>query len=159
MRAVQYEFNQLAGAAAWLSGHLAITIEPASHAAAPMTPEVIRDFFVVLRNGTLEAFLVHARNLIDFFIGPQRPKQTDILAADFFDRGIWVRGLQRGRLQQVRFRIGKKLSHLSYERLNDHDGWDVGLIVAQLADLTDRFNALNPAYAIDIDLKRVDELK
>jgi hypothetical protein len=71
-----------------------------------------------LGKGLLEAFLVHVRNLYDFFF-PRRARRQDLLAEDFFPtpRG-WngVRGKIPIGLRKDRPRIDVMLSHLSYSR-------------------------------------------
>lgn len=41
-----------------------------------------------LSNVLIESFVVHLRNVIDFLY-LDRPKATDVIAADFFDPGAW----------------------------------------------------------------------
>jgi hypothetical protein len=149
MRAVQYEFNHLVGAAMLLSGHFLVQVGPGPAAATPPSPELVQDFCTILHNNVVEAFLIHARTLIDFFIGPSNYRNTDIVAWDFFDSpDAWRRGLQRDNLHRDRERIGRKLAHLTYGRLTDRDGWNPRDLVDRLATLRDRFNGLGPAYLI-----------
>jgi hypothetical protein len=67
----------------------------------------------------LEAFCVHARNLIHF-LHPNTAKDDDVLAQDFFDDLIlWKkkRGALPELLKKARERVNVEVAHLSYERL------------------------------------------
>jgi hypothetical protein len=105
-----------------------------------------------MRDASLEAFLIHARNLIDFFIGPSNQRPNDILASDFFVDPIVWRGVQRSGLDRDRERIGRKLAHLTYHRINDHEAWNPRDMILRISDLRDRFNALGPRYRIEFDI-------
>jgi hypothetical protein len=158
MSVVQYEFNRFIGTCLVLSGHFQVTVGSGPNASAPMPDALLDDFCVILRDAVLEAFLIHARNLIDFFIGPSNYKKEDVIAADYFSSpDVWRRGLKKDGLHKVRERIGKKLAHLTYRRLQDADGWNPRDLVERIVVLRDRFNALGPAYLIAVDVQTLKD--
>jgi hypothetical protein len=79
----------------------------------------------------LEAFLIHARNIRDFFATPKRPKPDDVLAADFLGRPIRVR-LTRLRSPAMRRRLNKQVAHLSYARSRLSKSWPVGQLMSEI---------------------------
>jgi len=66
-----------------------------------------------------EAFLVHGRNLLDFFYPPLAAKADDMLAEDLFtDPAIWSRARPAlpADVKAARPAINKLVAHLSYAR-------------------------------------------
>lgn len=97
-------------------------------------------------DGVVEVFLLHARNLRDFF-GRRRVdlkwfEETDVLAEDFFDDASkWVRPALPY-LCAERERLNRALSHISYDRLtyNAVGGrWDYSSIDSELNDARSAF--------------------
>ena len=81
----------------------------------------------VLMNASLESFLIHARNICDFF--DVRGRQDDILAKDFLGR------TPRARLTYIRknkVRIHKRIAHLSYSRPRLKRGWASALMMKEI---------------------------
>lgn len=152
MTHVQYEFNRLVGTAMYLSGYLNVHIGPAAKA-GPVSNEWTAMFCTMLYDAVLESFLIHARNLIDFFIGPTSPRRDDIVATDFFRQAsLWAPRADRAALNQLRSRIAKRNAHLTYRLLEDKQPWNPRHIVDGLCDLRDQFNASAPAYVIATDI-------
>lgn len=72
-----------------------------------------------IRNAALEAFLLHARALTEFFYQAS-PRSSDIVAQDFMPVSvIWTEICPpiSTALEKVRHRAGKHLAHLTYDRL------------------------------------------
>jgi hypothetical protein len=154
MAQVQYEFNRMFLIGFLYSGHVRFALSQGDRPdALPLTEERFLDYASAAQDAWLEAFLIHVRNLIDFFIGPSRKGLDDIVAEDFFaDPNTWARGVQRDGLDKVRARIGRKLAHLTYHRLVDRDGWNPRDLVERLLVLRNRFNALGPRFAFSLEL-------
>lgn len=82
-----------------------------------------------LKNATLEAFLIHVRNLRDFFVGTDN--WDDILAIDFVSPRPRFRFPT---LRSLRHRLDKRLAHPSYKRARGKDQWPVGALLTELTD-------------------------
>lgn len=70
-------------------------------------------------NAALEAFLLHARSLTEFFYQAS-PRPDDIIAQDFMPMPVDWKAICppiSGSLEEMRRRAGKHLAHLTYERL------------------------------------------
>jgi hypothetical protein len=97
-----------------------------------------------LGNAVLESFLIHGRNLIDFF-HPEGSLENDVVAEHYFaDPMKWKK--RRGRipesLKRLRIRANKELAHLTYDRLRvpaEEKGWDFLQIVVDLESLFTKF--------------------
>lgn len=85
-----------------------------------------------LKNAILESFLIHTRNLIEFFQGtdknaPYKKNCCDIIISDFINKkGEKFRIIKEGEweiTQEHKKKINKRLSHLSEERLNQDKDW------------------------------------
>src|SRR5260370_35064504 len=68
-----------------------------------------------LGNALLESFLLHARNLIDFFI-PRKSRRVSDICADDFVPGWKTSEPRRARLESDRVVIDRRLSHLTRHR-------------------------------------------
>jgi len=92
----------------------------------------------------LESFLIHFRNLFDFFYS-EKPKSDDVIAEDFFDNtGQWrkICAAQSDFLENAKKRANKELSHLTYARLNvtpENKKWPYLQIVKELNVTIDFF--------------------
>ena len=67
----------------------------------------------------------------------ERPLQDDVSASHFFDDSSEWDSLATSlcpTLQSERVRINKKLAHLTYLRLSEEDGWNIGPIVSELEE-------------------------
>ena len=72
-----------------------------------------------VKNAALEAFLLHARALTEFFY-QSSPRPDDIVAQDFMPMPVnWVAVCPpiSSALEEARRRAGKHLAHLTYDRL------------------------------------------
>ncbi len=67
----------------------------------------------------LDGFLIHARNLLDYFYSPRSVQISDMLAEDWFsDRRHWNRACPNltPELRKDRDAINKLVAHLTYNR-------------------------------------------
>ncbi len=90
---------------------------------APSAADVTR-----LNNVLIESFAVHLRNVVDFLY-LDSPKPTDVVAADFFDPGVWerLRPVITATLQAARVRANKEVAHLTTQRITGsppEKAWD-----------------------------------
>ncbi|MBE0690902.1 MAG: hypothetical protein IH587_12360, partial [Anaerolineae bacterium] len=88
-------------------------------------PEPLKDEYLTIHNSLVEAFLIHARALQDFFFGkaPNDPKaHKDARAFDYFDDvSTWnhvlnKHHLEKGLSSEEKERVGYEAAHLSYRR-------------------------------------------
>src|SRR5580700_3675340 len=88
----------------------------------------------------LESFLIHLRNLIDFFYTP-RMKEDDVIASDFCPG--WSETMS-STLKAARERANKEISHLTLERKGAHDPtkpWDVSGLFYEVSAVAKSFAA------------------
>ncbi len=80
--------------------------------ASPSAADTMR-----LNNVLIEGFVVHLRNVIDFLY-LEKPKPTDVVAADFFPTGVWnsLRPVSSS-LEAARTRANKEIAHLTTDRM------------------------------------------
>lgn len=105
------------------------------------------------RNAQLESFVIHARNLLDFFYQGSRKKQ-DALARDYVS-GQWSPLPMTPALKQVNPRAGSGLAHLSYDRLlvsEEAKAWDYWAIWIDLAKVIRSFVARAPTNRLPASL-------
>jgi len=101
---VLYEFDMLLWSAG-LRGSEA-------HLAAPNPEDAAR-----LNSALIESFVVHLRNVIDFFYpNPRRLRDTDVIAADFCDSGVWQHKVSKT-LKEAHKRADKEMAHLTNARI------------------------------------------
>lgn len=82
----------------------------------------------------VECFLLHARNLVDFYVKPMGAKPDDVFARLFFiDQTKWEATENQicSLIKSERSMINKKLAHLTYARI-DKQCWDVCGIYSEL---------------------------
>lgn len=87
----------------------------------------------VLSNAVVEAFLMHARVLHDFFY--KSPiKDDDVVAGHFFPDGDWerIRPEKPTILNTKKTAIDKRLAHMTYARLGTKEEWSWTLIRNEL---------------------------
>jgi hypothetical protein len=89
-----------------------------------------------LSNVLIESFVVHLRNVIDFLY-LDRPKATDVVAADFFDPGAWerLRPAISGTLETARVRANKEMAHLTTDRIAGsppEKAWDFSSLATEI---------------------------
>ena len=70
------------------------------------------------RNATLESFVIHTRNMLDFLYG-DNSRKSDMTAVDFVAAGIWhrERPIKSKLLCKAHQRAHKEIAHLTYNRL------------------------------------------
>jgi hypothetical protein len=69
----------------------------------------------------LESFVIHLRNLTDFFYAAPT-KTDDVVAVDFFDKATgWVPGNMSNLLAEARERANKEVSHITHKRKGPDD--------------------------------------
>jgi hypothetical protein len=102
----------------------------------------------------LQAFVVHLRNLIDFFYFPSE-KPDDMLAEDFCDpERSWEPGALSPLLSEAKTRANKEINHLTYKRKNDADPrkwWPVESLINEIHAVEEQFvNAASPKKLHDV---------
>ena len=80
-----------------------------------------------LRNALLESFLIHLRNLYDFYYKKKDKRSDDLVAGCFFREWDISSAIPNSvLLKEIKQRINKHLSHLTWERVkNPEPKWDV----------------------------------
>lgn len=96
----------------------------------------------ILRNGILEAFVLHLRNILDFFYS--EPRKTDIAAKMFYDSGNLPPDFPEKSplLEEAHRRAHKEMSHLTTDRLWEGDpkkAWDFSQLMAEVKPLVEKF--------------------
>lgn len=91
-----------------------------------------------IHDAVLEAALLHARNLLDFFTGKPSLKD-DIVASHFVGNPL---GLPY--LESIRNDINKSLSHLTYTRIGAEYKWDLPKIRDEIEAAYNEFLQLLP---------------
>jgi hypothetical protein len=92
----------------------------------------------------LESFIVHLRNLVDFFYPSLNLKETDVIAADYFDdRCAWQRLRPASSdvhdLLTARARAHKQLVHLTTDRETGDPSWDIKRLLFKMFELVTEF--------------------
>ena len=85
----------------------------------------------------LESWVLHVRNLIDFFYAPK--KLDDIVIVEFTNDGRGIGDFPKitAELEMARERANKEMAHLTYSRVGKSDAdrqWAVGQITVQLIE-------------------------
>ena len=106
-----------------------------------------KDHEAVLYNTALEATLLHARNLLDFFTGDPTPKD-DIRAPHFIavPGGGWWKSSQLGLLSSLRDDLNYSISHLTYRRTSGKPQWDLARIAGEVRAAFEEFLGLLPEH-------------
>ena len=76
---------------------------------------------IYIANAYLEAYLVHARNLIEFFL--TAPTKDNISAVGFLENGWTPSGPHVDRLKLLKEALHKRLSHLTRTRHQEFEGY------------------------------------
>lgn len=95
-------------------------------------------------NSYIECFLLHVRNLIDFFVEPNHSQSDDVLAQHFFENpSIWIEKEMNicSFVQSERSEINKTLAHLTYKRTTQKQ-WNLVKLHNELQDAKSEFLAL-----------------
>jgi hypothetical protein len=90
------------------------------------------------RNALIEAHILHARNLIDFFL-PGSSRRDDIRMSDFLDSEWLIIGAEKDRLAGLKPHMDKRLAHLTRQRHDEFRGWVSIVIAADLMKLNEDF--------------------
>lgn len=92
----------------------------------------------------LESFVVHLRNLIDFFYG-KREHPDDVVASEFFDSpGAWAPGAKPPSLETAGERANKEVSHITSKRkagMHPDKPWKPGELFSAIQDVAKVFAA------------------
>lgn len=113
----------------------------------------------------LHCFLIHARNLLDFFCGPARLLPTDLIAADFFPKSVpWQTPRVPRTLWSVRKRMNRLLAHLTIHRLTYEKKdtprqwrWPCPKMEEELLGLWERFLRTLPPDRADLFTRKPTE--
>lgn len=103
-----------------------------------------------IHNVALEAALLHARNLLDFFIGVQPMvgdlDEDSIRAGYFVGKNSWWTSSKLPRLKDRKKDINKGLSHLTYSRIKNKQRyrWNMQEIKKEIDDAHAEFLKLLP---------------
>ena len=106
---------------------------------ANMTPTGPWD--AVESNAVLEAFLLHTRVLISFFL-PSKVFKGDILASQFFAEDWSPSGDHVERLTKLSTELDKRLAHLTQRRHEAFEGYVPLLIAGDVMNLHGRFRTM-----------------
>lgn len=92
-----------------------------------------------LHNVLIESIVVHLRNVIDFLY-LDKPKATDVVAADFFAPGAWegLRPAISVTLEAARVRANKEVAHLTTDRITGsppEKAWDFTSLANEIRPL------------------------
>jgi hypothetical protein len=105
----------------------------------------------------LESFVIHVRNLIDFFWPPESYKSDDVLAEDFFNEPAAWLGVRPNPmpelLERSRVRAHKMVAHLTYPRIlltEEEPDWEVTKIALELEEIIRLFTEQAPPMVATI---------
>jgi len=116
---------------------------PSNSQISVFTPDdVVSAFF--RRNIFIEAFILHARCLVEFFYHDRKKHPDDARAGDFIRDKDWskVRSELDGPLLKLMGRSGKEIAHLTYSRIDGIEpekAWDDPNILKELIITIDKF--------------------
>jgi hypothetical protein len=119
------------------------------HASVHKCQSVDVDTNPALYNISLEATLLHARNLLDFFCGNETRKD-DIRAAHFISKNKlpagdnWWKSNKLGYLNSRRDDLNYSISHLTYRRVSGKPSWNVETISKEIKEAFDEFLSYLP---------------
>jgi len=111
----------------------------------------------VLHNATLESFVLHLRNLLDFFYSAPT-HDTDVKAAMFYDTGQLPLDFppKSAMLQEAHSRAHKEMSHITTERHwegSPEKEWKFHLLMMEIKPALEKFTQtasatrLHPEFA------------
>jgi hypothetical protein len=97
---------------------------------------------IVLHNAIIESFVLHLRNLLDFFYTP--PRKTDVGATMFYNSGHLPPDFPRESaiLHTAHRRAHKEMSHITTERHWEGDPakvWEFHRLLREVKPLVERF--------------------
>jgi len=73
---------------------------------------------ILFLNMALETFLLHARNLREFFYGDRKRFPDDARSSDFSDLWETLRPKESMEIERIRDQAGEELAHLTYKRMH-----------------------------------------
>ena len=113
-----------------------------------------------MKNLILEGFVVHFRNLYEFFYPPKKPRDDDVTAQDYIPS--WGSPIPPQLLKDAKKRAHKELAHLTTKRksgLNPDKHWDrTGLSVAMKPVIEDFIRSVG-STKIEINKETIDLLR
>jgi hypothetical protein len=100
------------------------------------------DVAIVLHNAMMESFVLHLRNLLDFFYTP--PRKTDMRATMFYESGHLPPDFppESAVLNTAHRRAHKEMSHITTERHWEGDPaklWEFHRLLGEIKPLVERF--------------------
>jgi hypothetical protein len=113
----------------------------------------------IIHNAALESFVLHLRNLVDFFYSTPT-HDTDVKAAMFFDNGQLPIDFpaKSEMLRKAHLRAHKEMSHLTTERHPEGSPmkvWQFHLLMREIKPLLEEF--LHTASAARLDPRFIDD--
>ena len=112
-------------------------------------------FEALERCALIESFAIHFRNLFEFFYN-QSPRDTDVVAADYFDNpASWSRK-PSSVLVAARKRADKEVSHLTLQRKDAGDpakNWPVGAYFNEMRSTIQEFVATASPKKLHVRVK------
>ncbi len=110
-------------------------------------------------NAILESFLLHSRNLIEFYYDLKKYKNSDARAHDYFDEKIkWEDIRPNIDYKDFKININKQISHLTYDRVKftlSDKAWTPLYIMIELFQITKIFISKLPSKYSHQNLKYV----
>lgn len=95
-----------------------------------------------LQSAILESFLIHARELLEFFNPSARVHRETAIASDFFqgtNNESWVAPKESAELVTDHRDLHTFLAHLSYGRSQQEKQWELRRISHELAEMMENF--------------------
>lgn len=98
-----------------------------------------------MTNIILESFVLHSRNLIDFFLLNKKVKIDDVIALDYHTKSrTWFKIVEKHQtfLKMIKHRADKELAHMTLKRkygILDEKSWDYETIYSVLKEIINQF--------------------
>lgn len=109
-----------------------------------------------MHDALLESWVVHLRNLINFFCRPR--DRDDVIAEDFFDNpAAWSRSESKT-LETARLRADKELSHITQKRKDADDkdrSWKVAGLSREVWDIATKFSSQASQAKLHSDVRQL----
>jgi len=107
-----------------------------------------------------ETFVLHSRNLIEFFYGDKQPQYPcDARAYDFFeDKRVWeaARPQKTSNMVELMTRSGKEMAHITYLRISGtppEKSWDDGQLNYEILKVVKSFLENLPSIYLSPELE------
>ena len=119
----------------------------------------------IIRHALLESLLIHARNIF-YFLYESNPKPDDVVIEDYIPKSnMWnnfkVEELKKAFYKDFRFRVGKEIAHLTYNRLEkteENKYWNLSFVIGLLEGI-EKFIELVPSELLHDDWGKYQILK